>query len=179
VQQAVLELLVSQDGGVPLGSNSWDGNASDTPIFQERAQALMQAFASAPRPWYLVADAKLYTEETAATLAKLGLITRIPRTIKLVSQVLTQVLKRELWQCRDATTRYHRLALCPYGMAQRWLVVSSQAARERAEASVTKAQQRARDVIEKPLVHWQAKRFEPPWQRWRNRGGIIRSIAPM
>src|SRR6266536_2336320 len=34
LKQAVLELLVSQDGGVPLVSNSWDGNASDTQIFQ-------------------------------------------------------------------------------------------------------------------------------------------------
>ncbi len=153
LKQAVLELLVSQDGGVPLVSKSWDGNASDTQIFQERAQALMKAFASASRPCYLVADAKLYTEETAATLAKLGFITRIPRTIKLVSQVITQVLKRDLWQ---------RLELCHYGMAQRWLVVSSQAARERAEASVTKAQQREREAIEKQLFHLQAKRFETP-----------------
>jgi transposase len=37
LKQAVLELLVSQDGGVPLVSQSWDGNASDTQIFQERA----------------------------------------------------------------------------------------------------------------------------------------------
>jgi len=162
LKQAVLELLVSQDGGVPLVSKSWDGNASDTQIFQERAQALMKAFAGAPTPRYLVADAKLYTEETAATLAKLGFITRIPGTLKLVSQVITQVLKQELWQRLDETTCYHRLELCHYGMAQRWLVVSSQAARERAEASVTKAQQREGKAIEKHLFHLQAKRFETP-----------------
>src|SRR5215475_5000477 len=34
LQQAVLALMVSQDGGVPLVSKSWDGNASDTQIFQ-------------------------------------------------------------------------------------------------------------------------------------------------
>src|SRR2546421_4065713 len=86
LKQAVLELMVSQDGGVPMVSKSWDGNASDTQIFQERAEALMRAFASSPTPRYLVADAKLYTEDTAATLAKLGFITRIPGTLKLVSQ---------------------------------------------------------------------------------------------
>jgi transposase len=47
-------------------------------------------------------------------------------------------------------------------MAQRWLVVSSQAAMERAEASVTKAQQREGEAIEKQLFHLQAKRFETP-----------------
>src|SRR5712692_4397136 len=34
LKQAVLELMVAQDGGVPLMSKSWDGNASDSQIFQ-------------------------------------------------------------------------------------------------------------------------------------------------
>lgn len=162
LKQAVLELMVSQDGGVPLVSKSWDGNASDTQIFQERAQALMTAFANAPTPPYLVADAKLYTEATAATLAHLGFITRIPATLKLVSQVISQALQWDTWHELDATTRYQRLELCHYGMAQRWLVVSSQAALERAEASISKAQQREAEAIEKQLFHLQAKRFETP-----------------
>jgi transposase len=162
LKQAVLELMVSQDGGIPLVSKSWDGNASDTQIFQERAEALMRAFARSPTPRYLVADAKLYTEDTATTLAKLGFITRIPGTLKLVSQVITQALKWDLWHRLDETTRYHRIELCHYGMAQRWLVVSSQAARERAEASVAKAQQREWEAIEKQLFHWQATRFARP-----------------
>ena len=162
LKQAVLELMVSQDGGVPLVSKSWDGNASDTQIFQERAEALMTTFASSPTPRYLVADAKLYTEDNAATLAQLGFITRIPGTLKLVSQVITQALKGDTWQRLDDTTRYHGLELCHYGMAQRWLVVSSQAAMERAEGSVNKAQQREWEAIEKQLFHLQAKRFETP-----------------
>src|SRR6266446_4859202 len=162
LKQAVLELMVSQDGGIPLVSKSWDGNASDTQIFQKRAEALMRAFASSPTPRYLVADAKLYTEDTAATLAKLGFITRIPGTRKLVSQVITQALKWDLWHRLDETTRYHRIELCHYGMAQRWLVGSSQAARERAEASVTKAQQREWEAIEKQLFLLQATRFARP-----------------
>src|SRR5437870_9324925 len=76
LKQAVLELMVSQDGGVPLMSKSWDGNASDTQIFQERAQALLATFRESPNPRYLVADAKLYTADNAPNLAKLGFITR-------------------------------------------------------------------------------------------------------
>ena len=101
-------------------------------------------------------------EDNAATLAKLGFITRIPDTLKLVSQVITQALRWDTWQRLDDTTRYQRLELCHYGMAQRWLVVSSQAAMERAEASVNKAQQREAEAIEKQLFHLQAKRFETP-----------------
>jgi transposase len=50
LKQAVLELLVSQDGGVPFVSKSWDGNASDTKIFQERAEALLATFQASPVP---------------------------------------------------------------------------------------------------------------------------------
>jgi hypothetical protein len=47
-------------------------------------------------------------------------------------------------------------------MAQRWLVVSSEAAVQRAEATVNKAQQREAEAIEKHLLHVQAQRCETP-----------------
>ena len=162
LKQAVLELMVSQDGGVPVGSQSWDGNAADTQIFQDRAEALLSTFKQSPTPRYLVADSKLYTQDTAAHLSQLGFITRIPGTLKLVSQVIRQALRGDTWHPVDDTTRYHGLELCHYGMAQRWLVVSSGAATERAEKSVSKAQQRELEAIEKQLFHLQAQRFETP-----------------
>lgn len=164
LKQAVLELMVSQDGGIPLMSKSWDGNASDTKVFQQRAQALMAAFKGSPLPRYLVADAKLYNEENAAHLKHLGFITRIPGTLKLVTQVITPALKWDTWQGLDETTRYQPIELCHYGMAQRWLVVWSQAAYERAETTVNKACQREAVAIQKQLFHLQAKRFETPTQ---------------
>jgi transposase len=78
LKQAVLELMVSQDGGVPFVSKSWDGNTSDTQVFQQRAEALLSAFKDTPTARYLVADAKLYCEDNAVHLAQLGFITRIP-----------------------------------------------------------------------------------------------------
>jgi transposase len=162
LKQAVLELMVSQDGGVPFVSKSWDGNTSDTQVFQQRAEALIRAFKDTPTPRYLVADAKLYCEDNAVQLAKLGFITRIPATLKVVSQVIGQALQWDTWQTFDTNTRYQPLALCHYGMAQRWLVVSSQAALERAEARLKKAQQREDEVIQKQLFHLQAQRFCTP-----------------
>jgi transposase len=162
LKQAVLELMVSQDGGVPFVSKSWDGNTSDTQVFQKRAEALMRAFQDTPSPRYLVADAKLYCEDNAVHLAKLGFITRIPATLKLVAQVIGQALQWDTWQTFDDNIRYQPLALCHYGMAQRWLVVYSQAACERAEATLKKAQQREDEAIQKQLFHLQAQRFCAP-----------------
>ena len=122
----------------------------------------MAALASAPTPRSLGAEAKLSPEDTAATLAKLGFITRIPGPLKLVSQVIPQALRGNRWQRLDETTRSDGLELCPYGMAQRWLVVSSQAAMARAEARITKAQPRAWEAIDKHLLPLHAKRCETP-----------------
>jgi transposase len=162
LKQAVLELLVSQDGGVPVVSKSWDGNTSDTRVFQERAEALLSAFKDTPSPRYLVADAKLYCEDNAAHLAQLGFITRLPATLKVVSQVMSQALQQDTWQPVDDNTRYQALELCHYGMAQRWLVVSSRAALDRAEATLHNATQRECEAITKPLFHLQAQRFCAP-----------------
>jgi transposase len=162
LKQAVLELMVSQDGGIPFVSKSWDGNTSDTQVFQQRAQALMSAFKDTPSPRYLVADAKLYCEDNAVHLAPLGFVTRIPATLKLVSQVIGQALQWDTWQPFDDATRYQPLALGHYGMAQRWLIVYSRAALERAEATLNKAKQREHEAITKQLFHLQAQRFCAP-----------------
>ncbi|MDH3605045.1 MAG: IS1634 family transposase [Candidatus Tectomicrobia bacterium] len=162
LKQAILELLVSQDGGVPFVSKSFDGNTSDTQIFQERAQALMTTLKNSPTPRYLVADSKLYDQENAAYLKAFGFITRIPNTLNVVKQVIRQALKWDQWRGFDATTRYQSVELCHDGMEQRWLVVYSDAAFERAEASVSKAQKRESEAIEKQLFHLQAQRFEAP-----------------
>jgi transposase len=162
LKQAVLELMVSQDGGVPFVSKSWDGNTSDTRVFQQRAEALLRAFKDTPTARYLVADAKLYCEDNAVHLAQLGFITRIPATLKVVSQVISQALQWGTWQPFDDNTRYQPLALCHYGMAQRWLVVSSRAALERAEATLKKAKEREYEAITKQLFHLQAQRFCAP-----------------
>ncbi|MDH3604287.1 MAG: IS1634 family transposase, partial [Candidatus Tectomicrobia bacterium] len=155
---------VSQDGGVPLVSKSWDGNASDTKIFQERAQALITTLKNSPTPRYLVADSKLYTEDNTAYLKAIGFITRIPNTLKVVKQLIRQALEWDQWRDFDAATRYQCVELGHYGMDQRWLVVYSDAAFERAQATVSKAQKREAEAIDKQLVHLQAQRFETPDQ---------------
>ena len=158
--QAVLELMVSHDGGVPFGSKSWDGHTSDIKVFPERGQALLAAFQNAPSPRYLIADSKLYHADHAPNLQTLGLITRMPHTLSAVSQVITPALAWDTWHRFDDKTRYQCLELCHDGMAQRWLIVQSDAALERAEATLTNARQREEAAITTQLFHLQATRFQ-------------------
>jgi transposase len=152
--------MVSQDGGVPFGSTSWEGHTSDIKVFQERGQALLATFQKAPRPRYLIADANLYHADKAPTRQTLGFITRLPHTLSAVAQVSTQALAWDTWYQLDDKTRDQCLEVCHYGMAQRWLIVQADAARERAEAPLTNARQREEAAITTPLCHLQATRFQ-------------------
>ena len=177
LKQAVLELMVAQDGGVPLMSQSWDGNASDTVVFKERCEALLMQFAASETPRYLLADAKLYTEANAPNLARLPFITRIPETLTVTQQVIEQAWAWGEWQPLKETVKYQRVALGHYGMAQRWLVVSSQDAWQRAAQTLAKARAKESAQVQKQLFHLQAQRFpsetdaraalETIAQRWR------------
>ena len=160
LKQAVLERIVSQDGGVPSVSKSWDSNASDNLVFKERCEALKEQFAQSQTPRYLIADSKLYTQKNAQNLARLPFITRIPDTVKEVGQVVEQALALDQWQTLDETKSYQRVDWCHYGIAQRWLGVYSKAAFERAEKTVAKAQKKGAEKVQKQLFHLQAQRFE-------------------
>lgn len=159
LKQAVLELMVAQDGGVPLMSQSWDGNVSDTVVFKARCEALLTQFAASETPRYLIADAKLYTAANALNLARLPFITRIPETFTVTQQVIEQAWAWGEWQPLDETVKYQRVELCHYGMAQRWLVVSSQDAWQRAEHTLAKAQAKESAQVQQQLFHLQAQRF--------------------
>lgn len=159
LKQVVLETIVSQDGGIPLLCKSWDGNTSDTKIFEARAADLITQFQDADAPCYLVADAKLYTKDNADNLSRLSFITRIPETIKVVGQVIKQAWEKDAWQVIDGALAYQSLALSHYGITQRWIVVYSKQAEQRAEKTIAKAQKREYDTIQKALFHLQAQRF--------------------
>jgi transposase len=188
LKQAVLELMGSQDGGVPFMSQSWDGNASDTVVFQERCEALIaQCEASAP-PRYLLADAKLYTEANAANLARLPLIPRIPETLKATQQLIAQAWAWGEGQPLDEPVRSQRVERGHYGMAQRWLVVSSPDAWQRAAHTLAKAQAKEAEQVQSQLFPLQAHRLpsetearaalETIAQRWRYHQVAQVSLTP-
>jgi len=188
LKQAVLELIVSQDGGVPFLSQSWDGNASDTVVCKAHCEALIAQCQASEPPRYVIADAKLYTEANASNLARLPFITRIPETLKVTQQLIAQAWAWGPWQPLEETVKYQRVDLCHYGMAQRWLVVASQDAWQRAEHTLANAQAKEAEQVQKQRFHLQAQRFsseteaqvalETIAQRWRYHQVAQVSLTP-
>ena len=179
LKQAVLELMVSQDGGIPFVSKSWDGNTSDTRIFQERAEALLSAFKTTPSPRYLIADAKLYCEDNVAHLAKLGFITRIPATLKVVAQVISQALQWDTWQPVDPTHPLSASCAGPlwHGPALAGGVFTGGfgACGGHAEESQTarkRGHHTSNSFTSKPNALAHPKPLKRPWRPWPSAGSI-------
>ena len=136
LKQVVHELMVSQDGGVPLQMKTWSGNESDTVIFRERTQALVEQFGQSELARYLIADSKRYDSGNAPHLSRLHFITRIPSTLKQEREVISEALMSGDWQRIDDDHRYVCKILTHYDMEQRWLVVQSKGALMRVEKTI-------------------------------------------
>ena len=162
LQPAVVAVSGAHEGGVPRVRHRWEGTASETPMFQARAQARRTAGARAPTPRPLGAEAPRSPEATAAPRATRGVITRRPGPLTRVSPVLSQALRWGPGQARQATPRDHGRAWCHDGRAPRGRVVSSPAALARAEARVTTAPPRAGATRAQPLWPVHAPRVETP-----------------
>ncbi len=153
LKQLVQELLVSQDGGIPLMMKTWDGNESDSVIFRERTNMLIEGFKQSESPRFLVADSKLYCKENAANLNQFNFITRIPRTSKQEKTAVSNALKENSWEVLNNENKYYVVPIRHYDMEQRWIVVYSDKARERAEKTLNKAIKKELDKTEKSLWH--------------------------
>lgn len=100
LNQAVVELIVSQDGGVATFMKCHDRNASDSVICRKRTKALVDEMKRSDGLGVLVADSKLYSKENTEWLAQTEFITPIPSTNKLEKELtMKAVAASEMW-CR-------------------------------------------------------------------------------
>lgn len=132
LKQAILELVVSQDGGFPLMMHCFSGNASDNKIFKARCAQLVKCFKNSDAPHYVVGDSKLYHADNAPHLRELSFVTRIPRSYAEEQMAVKKAWEVSDWQPVDEANRYYEYRIRHFEMDQRWMVVHSQAAQKRA-----------------------------------------------
>ncbi len=162
LKQAIVEMMVSQDGGVPTVYNAHSGNASDNVIFRDRSQALIESFKNSDSPKYLIADSKLYTQETVNTaLHDIPFITRVPALVKLEKETIATLLDIPLdqWSTHDEKNHYRGIVVRHYNLDQRWIVVYSDDMKERSRKRTEKALLKEGEKFEKALVKNSKRRF--------------------
>lgn len=160
LKQVIQELLISNDGGVPLMTKTWNGNASDNVILRERAKHLIKEFGKTSNRFF-VADSKLYSLETAEILDQINFITRVPATLKLEQETIARALQKTgTWHKIDHGYKLQEFAVDLYGIHdQRWVVVFSEQAQQRVEKTLKKEVSKEAERIKKELYHLHAQQF--------------------
>ena len=202
LNQLVLQLICENQAGIPMLMKPLSGNSSDKTDFRGTLQAHLDQLQTEAGIHYLVADSALYTAETLPLLQTVNWITRVPETLKLAREQISQ--QASALMADPKTLSLKSVAVRYAALDQRWLVVYSPEAHQRALKTVSRQllkqshvqhkafQQLCRESFacqtdaETAVAHWQKKhklldihelRFirEP---HYRGRGRPADGVAP-
>ncbi|MCB1826757.1 MAG: IS1634 family transposase, partial [Candidatus Competibacteraceae bacterium] len=134
LNQVVLHLLVESQAGIPLLMASLGGNVNDAAGFRDTIAAHVGQLQTDGGLRYLVADSALYNAETLRELDDTVWISRVPETLGTARE-MPHAVTDELMQAEAALT-YRAVGVVYAGLRQRWLIVFSRQARQRAEKTL-------------------------------------------
>lgn len=136
LNQVVLQLICERQAGIPLLMEPLSGNSTDVVSFRDTLRTHIAQLRQDVKIDYLIADSALYSADTLQELTAVKWISRVPATLSLAREMI-QATAAELMSnpaqaaCRSLGTMYAEVR-------QRWLVVYSPAAYQRALHTVNK-----------------------------------------
>ena len=150
LNQVMLEMICENSHGIPLAMRALDGNSSDKISFEKMVIDHIKALNSTVTGT-VVADSAIYTANNLVSFEtnKIKWITRVPNQIKATKEAM-QSLSIERLTPHSKDDRYAYLELGNYyaDVKQKWVVVHSTPAKDRAKKSVSK---RLDKLVEKEI----------------------------
>lgn len=160
LNQVVLDLICEQQAGIPLLMEPLSGNSNDKSDFRRVVQTHVAQLHHDHTPSYLVADSSLYSEETLGELAAQACfwISRVPATLRDAKQLLTEVEVAAMTPLADGYC-YQEVGAIYGEVAQRWVIIHSPAAQQRASKTLSKQLRRATTREAKAFAHLTRQEF--------------------
>jgi len=138
LNQVVLQLISENQAGIPLLMAPLNGNSSDQTCFRQTISEHIEQMKVDVGLQYIVADSALYSEATLQELGNFGWISRVPATIAAAREIIQVVAGDLMREAGDEEMAYRALCTTYGGVEQRWLVVYTRSARQRAEKTLQK-----------------------------------------
>ncbi|MBA2610531.1 MAG: IS1634 family transposase [Bacteroidetes bacterium] len=155
LKQAVMSLVVSGNGAIPLWMEPQDGNSSDKKTFHEtieKVRAFQKQLKGCPEfKW--VADAALYDKGTLLKQSDYLWLSRVPETIKEARDLIEKDDQAIDWRERE---KGYKTAIfySNYGdVKQRWLLVYSAQSYNREKKTFDKKLEKQDASLKKLLWH--------------------------
>ena len=147
LNQVMLELIVEHQAGIPLLMKPLSGNSSEAQAFGQVLRAHIDQLHTTYGATYLVADRALYSEDNLQKLAHTAgkWITRVPATLHDAQTAFVQADPQAMAPLIEGY-RYHALTSSDGGVAQRWVLLYSEARQPQAQHTVDKQLRKQSDT---------------------------------
>lgn len=157
LNQVVLSMMTTYGSSIPVWLEALSGNANDKVSFRKSISEYRRQFKVKELP-YFVADSALYTKESLRQLEEVKWVTRVPEIIGEAKEKILALERNQMGACGNG---YHiQEVQSTYGeVDQRWLLVFSEKAYERENATLEKKIEKASAEKKKELWHLSNKPF--------------------
>ena len=167
LKQMLVQLICTAKGRLPVWFEALSGQTSDKTSFPETIEAFLEQLETRGHDpeqlseFVFVADSALYTASNLERLAtRCRFVTRAPATLAQVKRLVAQAEPEQMQPlAEDERYRYSWHTSEYGGVEQRWLLVQSQPARQRALATLERQVTREFERATKALKRLGRKRF--------------------
>jgi len=147
LKQVVAQIITSHKSNLPVWLEVLSGNSSDKESFSESVKAYCEHLAGGGKP-YFVMDSAGYSENSLKAIQNMLWLMRVPETLAEAKRLVKETRQDQMVELQ--TGYFGKEVKSEYGrVAQRWLVVFSQAACDRELKTLGKAQVREKEAAEK------------------------------
>jgi transposase len=172
LNQVVLELITESRANLPMMMRPLSGNASDKTSFKdsiERHIGQLRGDEGGGPSNLVVIDSAGFTRECLMACQRQGLrwVMRVPATLGEAKRHLEEVADPEKLRPLAEGYRYAAFSTTYAGVEQRWLVIYSEAARERAAKQVDEQLLKQGDKERKAFDELRREAFHCPEDAWR------------
>jgi transposase len=174
LKQAVVSLICTYQSSLPVWLEVLDGNRSDKKSFPKTIQAYVEQMKGEEGPYFIV-DSALYTAENVRALSGVKWVTRVPDSLTEVKEVEhTEV--EDLTAAAQPGYAYKEFEREYGGVRQRWVLVFSQKAYDRAKKGIQQLISQERERGRKQLWHLSHREFGAPGEAEKAVGELQKKL---
>ncbi len=147
LKQVIAQIITSHKSNLPVWLEVLSGNSSDKGSFSESVKAYCKHLTGDKEP-YFVMDSAGYSENSLKAIQNTLWLMRVPETLAEAKRLVKETSQEQMVELTPGY--FGKEVKSEYGgVAQRWLVVLSQAACERELKTLEKAKTREQEDVEK------------------------------
>ena len=147
LKQVVVQLITSQRSALPIWLEVLSGNSSDKESFAPSVEAYCKQLGEGEKP-YFVMDSAGYAADNLEALKDMRWLMRVPETLAEAKRLVRDTEKTGMVELAPGYWG-KEVEVIYADIPQRWLVVFSQAAYERELQTLTRAEEKELQTIEK------------------------------